>query len=226
VLPLYHGPQVTIRIGSGGPTYSLSKDLLCKKSTYFSKMFEGQFKEGKSMSAVLGDDIVSEESFELFIEWLYTGQFKLLQQTRSDQISCLIEVARFADMSDITDLTYAMVMSIKQVLMEDPDWKQSRDSWSASPKSALMLKHVKTEHLKSVDKLPTGNPVRRVLVLASVEPYLIADDFKFLKDIVLCPRFTYDLLVETRRILQEAGIRHKCPLSQDPLAHTKLSPSH
>jgi len=53
LLPLYSGPQVTIRIGSASHEYKLPKALLCKQSPYLAAMFEGPFKEGEEQSTTL-----------------------------------------------------------------------------------------------------------------------------------------------------------------------------
>jgi hypothetical protein len=47
------GPQVTIRVGDG-PTFTVSKERICKRSTYFAAMFAADaFREGKENSTTL-----------------------------------------------------------------------------------------------------------------------------------------------------------------------------
>lgn len=66
------GPQVTIRIGDGGPAYNVSKLLLSDHSPYFSAMFaQGNFKESQDNSATLEEieGVVTPGSFQMLVQW-------------------------------------------------------------------------------------------------------------------------------------------------------------
>ncbi|KAH9208534.1 hypothetical protein DL95DRAFT_467681 [Leptodontidium sp. 2 PMI_412] len=67
LLPLYSGPQVTIRISFASHEYILPKALLCKQSPYFAAAFEGNFKEGEDQSTTLEviDGVGSTRSFQM-----------------------------------------------------------------------------------------------------------------------------------------------------------------
>ena len=69
---MFSGPQVAIRIGDDGPTYHISKEVLCTKSPYFSAMFaSGHFKEGREDAAVLQEieGVVTPGSFQALVQW-------------------------------------------------------------------------------------------------------------------------------------------------------------
>jgi hypothetical protein len=60
-----------------GPTaYDVSKTLLCSHSPYFAGMLNGKFKEGQEQSVVLEEikGVVLNQSFRLFLQWLYLGR--------------------------------------------------------------------------------------------------------------------------------------------------------
>jgi hypothetical protein len=64
---MFSGPQVSIRVGDDGPTYQVSKDLICKQSPYFAAMFGGKFKEAERNTTTLTkiEGAVSASSVEL-----------------------------------------------------------------------------------------------------------------------------------------------------------------
>jgi hypothetical protein len=76
LLPLYSGPQVTIRIESASHEYKLPKALLCKQSPYFAAMFEGPFREGEEQATTLEEinGVVTPRSFQMFVQWVCLGR--------------------------------------------------------------------------------------------------------------------------------------------------------
>ncbi|RAH65541.1 BTB/POZ domain-containing protein [Aspergillus aculeatinus CBS 121060] len=229
LLPLYHGPQVTIRLGSDGPTYMLSKALLCKKSTYFSKMFEGNCAEARSSFVTLQDDAITvklthdpfnvKPIFDFFIEWLYLGKLTLLEQGRSDRITCLLKLDLFVDRSLTCELTDLVAESIKQIIMEDPEFKKKREAPGLTKYCTLNVKCITTKHLRMAGLLRTGNAVRRVMVIALVEPYLRAQSLMSMLavTIVQYPNLAFDLLTEVKKIMLAAVPRAGMIWITDPL---------
>lgn len=96
-LPLLHGPEVVIKIGTYDQEYRFPKHLLCSQSPYFAAMFStGKFKEGLDQSATLEEmkDVVSIRSFEMLTQWIYTGHVIIGDLEPTDAISMCIEFAR------------------------------------------------------------------------------------------------------------------------------------
>ncbi|KAJ5611231.1 hypothetical protein N7510_007950 [Penicillium lagena] len=130
VLPLFSGPQVKIRIESAPCEYTVSKDLLCSRSSYFSAMFEGKFQEGEQQTAILEEvkDVVSVQSFEALLQWLYLGRVKFGVKDPDLQISAIIEFASLADMCSISGMESQMAQRIKEILCANPgprtEWGQ------------------------------------------------------------------------------------------------------
>ena len=117
-LPLYSGPQVTIRVGSSHE-YKLSKDLLCKHSPYFEATFNGNFREGKELSTTLKeeDGVVSKQSFELLIQWMYLGQVIFGDMDPGDQVTAAIEFSRMADLCGITGMEDLMAEHVRTTIL-------------------------------------------------------------------------------------------------------------
>ncbi|RAL09208.1 BTB/POZ domain-containing protein [Aspergillus homomorphus CBS 101889] len=200
-LPLYHGPLVSIRLEPAGPTYQLAKALLCKKSPYFLKMFESNLTEAKMLSATLQEGThTCKHTFELFIEWLYTGKFTLLREDRSNSFSRHLDLAIFADMSLVGDLTDCVAMSLEQTIKADRDMNSKRETPYWPPDRHYSIRDIKAEHFASVDRLPSGSTVRRVFLIVLVEPYLRNTEFKFASEIVRYPRIGTDLLAAVKRL--------------------------
>lgn len=62
---------VTLKVGSGASmqVFSVHKELLCRKVDYFKVMFDGRWKEGKTMEAVFPED--DPQLFSIFLNWIY-----------------------------------------------------------------------------------------------------------------------------------------------------------
>jgi hypothetical protein len=78
-------------------------------------MFEGNFAEGEQQVATLKEmeGVVSVHSFEALIQWLYLRRLQFDCQGPENQISASIELARLADMCNITGIESQMVQYIK-----------------------------------------------------------------------------------------------------------------
>ncbi|KAI4122341.1 MAG: hypothetical protein LQ347_006536, partial [Umbilicaria vellea] len=68
---LLDGPAVDIYVGNKRKHFAVQKKLVCSRSTYFDKAFNGAFKEGHEGAIYLPDD--SPDTVEAFIAWLYRG---------------------------------------------------------------------------------------------------------------------------------------------------------
>jgi hypothetical protein len=75
-----------VKIKIGPTTHNVSKPLLCSHSPYFAGMFNRKFKEGQEQSAVLEEieGVVSNQSFRLFLQWLYLGRVILGKESPTD----------------------------------------------------------------------------------------------------------------------------------------------
>lgn len=68
---LLDGPAVDIYVGRKRKHFAVQKKLVCNRSTYFDKAFNGAFKEGVEGTIYLPDD--DPDIVEAFIAWLYRG---------------------------------------------------------------------------------------------------------------------------------------------------------
>ncbi|KAJ0418469.1 hypothetical protein BJY00DRAFT_324928 [Aspergillus carlsbadensis] len=198
-IPLYHGPIVSIRIGA--ETYNVSKTLLCHHSPYFGVMFEGQFKEAADQSAELAEvpGVVSNRSFELLLQWLYLGRFILADESPTDRITAMIELARLADMAEIHDanMDAQIARFIQSTVLDNPP---KDNNWRRSPNTNIH--HITTEHIAAASHLPKGHPVRLLFARASIDAYLHSEDFRFSNEFHDVPEFAGDLLHELRGALE------------------------
>ncbi|KAL2822807.1 hypothetical protein BDW59DRAFT_173735 [Aspergillus cavernicola] len=213
ILPIYHGPCVTIRINSSDHEYTVSRALLCRESKYFSAMFEGRFKEGQQQTATLEEieGIVSIQSLEAFLQWLYFRKIKIKLTEPEHQISAAIELARFADMCDITGMESEIARHFKNILITNPN-----------PKSTRIGKTIDTyclisQHIISATFLPQGHAVRRILAAATVRGYLLCENHKFVQETRKYPTFGADLLQEVGLTLKGLKFDQYQATYQDPL---------
>lgn len=210
---MYHGPVVKIRIKSSDYEYRVSKDLLCRESTYFSAMFESEFKEGQQLTAILEDieGVVSVQSLEALLQWIYLRKINFDLVEAEYQISATIELARFADMCNITGIESYIAQHFKQILVANPN--PDLVEYGDKINTYCLTSH----HIISATFLPQGHAVRRILAAAMVERSILCEDFKLLQKTQEHPTFGADLFEEIRRTLKGLKIGEHGATYQDPL---------
>ncbi|KAJ5628274.1 hypothetical protein N7490_010502 [Penicillium lividum] len=222
LLPLYRHPTVKIQISSSDHKYEISKYLLCKDSTYFTAMFEGNFAEGEQQVATLQEleGVVSVQSFEALIQWLYLRRIQFDCEGPEDQISAAIEFVRLADMCHIVGIESQMARYIKDILIANPDPRNND----------FLERHIDTntyyltrQHIIWASFLPPGHSVRRVLAAASVEGYLRGANYKFVQETQEHPTFGADLLQEVRSTLGGLKVSKRVTSLEDPISGTEIS---
>ena len=134
-----------------GTEYKLYKRLLCHCSTFFNGAFNGHFIESESQKLNLD---CSTGSFELAVQWMYTGHAVLPPTfvSNSDKISRLLGFLKLADFLHLTGPFTSTNETIQQMVKD---------------RSILQPKHI-----KEAMKLPAGTPARHIIVQACVGPYL------------------------------------------------------
>lgn len=68
--------MVTINVvqDSEKATFTIPRALICAKSAYFQKAFQGNLVEAETREIYLEDDgIATHNAFKIFVTWLYTG---------------------------------------------------------------------------------------------------------------------------------------------------------
>ncbi|KAJ5875897.1 uncharacterized protein N7529_001481 [Penicillium soppii] len=204
ILPLYHGPQVKIRIKPSNAEFTISQDLLCAQSPVFSAMFKGEFLETQQQAVDLEDmkDVVSVQSLEALFQWLYRGAVNFDIENPREHISAAMELVRLADKYEILALEDEMAQYIKHIIITAKAHPSAFLSWRIADINTHWLT---TDHIDSATYLPLGHPVRRTLAAASVRGYLQSDKHKFAQETQDYPSFGADVLQEVRLTLN--GIR-------------------
>jgi hypothetical protein len=143
------------------------------------------------------EGVVSEQSVEALIQWLYCRVVIFDVNDPGDQISAAIELARLADMYHISGLAPVMGEYIRKVLISNPS-PELGSFWRPADTNTY---YMTSEHIASAITLPSNHPVRHVLAAASAEGYLRQPNHKFLEETQLYPSFGADLLVEVSTVL-------------------------
>jgi hypothetical protein len=132
-------------------------------------MFKDGFKEGQQLQAVLEDTkgVVSVQSLEAFLQWLYLRQVSFDLDKPEDQISAVIELARFADMCRVARIESYIAEYFKRVLVANPEPEPVEfDGY-------INNYFLESQHIVSTTFLPRGHAVRRILAAAMVEQSLL-----------------------------------------------------
>ncbi|PMD52302.1 uncharacterized protein K444DRAFT_258297, partial [Hyaloscypha bicolor E] len=217
-LPHYSGPQVKVQIGSPDHEYTLSKAILCQHYRYFANMFDGGFKEGKEDIAKLDEleGTVSVRSFELLIQWIYTGRVIVETTILAEEIEAIVEFARLADFCQVEGVEKLVAERIKALIgtKADLDWIQSPDN----------TKYITSRAILWASFLPGDHAVRNILAAASVEGYLRSNEHKFDKETRSIHNFAADLLKEVKLTLGTlTGDRNVGFYVEDPISGGSFS---
>jgi hypothetical protein len=183
-------------------------------------MFEGGFKEGQQLKAILDDieGVVSVQSLEAFLQWLYLSKIAFDLNEPEKQISALIELARFADMCGITKLESHIAQYFKRILVTNPR-PRSVDPKPYTGGNAKIINTycLTTQHIISATFLPQGHKVRRILAAAIVEQSLLCENDELFQETREYPAFGADLLEAIRKTLKGLKIGYSDLTYQDPL---------
>ena len=103
-----------ITVGSQRREFIVHKQILCRSSPYFEKMFNGSFKEAGAASAAFPEH--HPYSFEILLLWIYNGQNASSLLSRSDQKIdwSISETYSLADMLQIPSLKDQLVSHLVQ----------------------------------------------------------------------------------------------------------------
>ncbi|CAG8882622.1 unnamed protein product [Penicillium salamii] len=205
ILPLYRDTQVKIRVVPSNKEYTISKAIICAESPVFSAMFEGNFQESQIRTVEIEEmkDVVSVQSVEAFIMWLYlrTVRFDVPKGTE-ECISAPLELARLADMYKIIKLEEDVAQYIKKKSISRAFLncllKTSLTSFKEGPIYSYYHQSVWSAPSTA---LPYGHPVRKLMASASIRDYLVDNTDKFSKLIEAHPSFGADILQQVRPAL-------------------------
>lgn len=179
-------------------------------------MLEGNFAEKEQQSVTMEsvEGVVSVQSFEALMQWFYMHKIHFDSKIPGDQISAVIELIRLAYMCNITGMDTEMAQYIKDILVANPDPRNSRTYHIADSNTHCLT----SQHIISATLLPQGHPVRRVLAAASVEGYLRTGNYKFRKETHEHPAFGADLLHEVRLALNGSRQEKRYTIIRDPIS--------
>lgn len=180
----------------------VSKDLLCTESPVFLAMFKPGFREFDEQTATIQEmeDVVSEQSIEALIKWLYTRKIESDIKDKEGRISAAIELARLADKYQITGMESKVAQDIKEAIC----YLDSRNTKRYVPLDNVTWPWLTSKHIISGSLLPRGHPVRQTLAAACVAGYLGGKSHKFAQEAEDYPNFGADLLREVRVALNAA----------------------
>jgi hypothetical protein len=158
-------------------------------------MFDGAFREGKEDFAHLEEleGVVSARSFELLIQWMFTGRIIVGKVDPVVEIETVVEFAWLADFCQVEGVEDLAAQHIKTVILANP----------TPPEPAFTLhRHPDTNTCCIISRtilwasfLPDGHAVRKILAMAVVESYLRSSKkHKFAKEAREVPNFANDVL--------------------------------
>lgn len=182
-------------------------------------MFGNEFKEGQQQEATLEkvEGVVSEQSLEALLQWLYLGRVKFDLEIPEDQISAAIELAWFADMCNVNTVESEMSRQIKDILIANP-----QPVPFTGGRVDINTYRLTPEHVVSALHLLEGHGVRRILATASVEGYLRDENHKFKEESEEYPAFGAEILQDVRRTLNGLKVAQFEATVEDPLSGRRI----
>jgi hypothetical protein len=94
---------VTIEVGEDKAKFHVHKTFLCDVSAFFKAALNAGFKESGSQKVELPED--TTETFELFLSWLYTQEYKGMDEKlfKKPETANRVELERFMDLFIFAD---------------------------------------------------------------------------------------------------------------------------
>ncbi|KAJ5639337.1 uncharacterized protein N7484_007199 [Penicillium longicatenatum] len=88
-------------------------------------MFKGKPREEQQQTASMQtiEEFVSVQSFEAFLQWPWLRKNKFDMDEPERQIAAIVELARFADMCNATEMQSEIAGYLKAILIENPNAK-------------------------------------------------------------------------------------------------------
>ena len=163
----------------------MSRALLCKQSPYFAAMFLGDFKERDTQSTTVDetDSVVLTRSFKMLVQWVCISSIIFEDSPPDKAISTSIKFARMADICGITGMEYQVAEHIKSVILADAALRQPICERDHKANTYL----VTAQHIAWASLLSKGYLVRSALAMASVEEFLLLEDYGLLKSLKMFP---------------------------------------
>ena len=179
-------------------------------------MFEGRFKQGQQQTAILEDveGVVSVQSLEAFLQSLYLDRVKFDLNEPEHHIAAAIELARFADMCNITGMESQICRYLRDILIANPCPKYDGEV-------TVDIYFVTSEHIISATFLPQGHAVRRILAAATVDGYLFSENHKFAQEAREYPTYGVVLFQEVGLALKGVKFEQYKAIDKDPLTGDK-----
>jgi hypothetical protein len=186
--------------------YKLPKERLCDSSTFFNSAFNGGFKESQDLELKLEE--TTSKTFDLIIQWIYTG--KLILPTSSsgaaETFTQLLAFVRLADRLDLVGPFDSVISSMKSLLVKH--------------RELLMPMHV-----RDAVELPREHAVRSLFADACVKEYTKAlrsskEVFKFHMELKEIDSFASDLLRSFGRSIARIQTYSFATGFWDPLTET------
>lgn len=160
--------------------YRFPKELLCNGSTFFNSAFNGGFREAQDLELKLEE--TTAKTFDLVIQWIYTGKFILpvTSTSASETFDQLLGFVKLADRLNLLGPLDTVVASMKALLVSDRD----------------LLKPV---HIRAAAELPREHVVRLLFADACAREYTLfvrsaSKGFKFSAELKEIESFAFDLL--------------------------------
>lgn len=139
------------------------------------------------------DGVVSVQSFELLVQWMYIGQVILDDLGPFESVAAALAFSRIADMLGVTGMESQMAEHIKALI------NGSSAPYDYGFDSNTYL--INSDLIASAVRLPHGHPVRKTLAAASVREYLKGNEHRFATEVEGIPGFSSDLLEAVRNAL-------------------------
>ncbi|QSZ28645.1 hypothetical protein DSL72_003144 [Monilinia vaccinii-corymbosi] len=155
---LFSGPTVKIFISTQGGSkqqgFNLSKALLCARSTFFDRAFNGSFKEAASQEMHLSETPLS--IFQLVVQFLYTNSFVFPTSVTDANEKLNLYLCFFKTCHQLHITGLAVIISRFKKLLK---WRSERGEFPHR------------FHMEHAMDLPVGHEARRSAVAACVIPY-------------------------------------------------------
>jgi len=157
-------------------------------------------KEDDSLVLPENPGVITNQSVQLLVQWMYFGTIELDEVSNSEAITAIVEFANLAEHYGIGGLEVLLANKVRSLLKPNPD-----ECPATNGDAEVNTRFLTSEHIKAASHLAVGHPLRVLFAEAAVRGFIQIENHKFRRETEEIPSFANDLLKVLSKMVIQSG---------------------